>query len=86
MHLSLDRRSQAAPAVPVRGVLKTGPAADTCTAAEVARGLLEMLLVVAGLVIPLLYPSILTLALMAVPGFLLVAVVAWDDASRSGRN
>ena len=82
MHPSLDRRPHVAPAQAVPGPGASRP----CTAAEVARGLLEMLLVVAGLIVPLLCPSMLTLALMAVPGFLLVVLVAWDDASRSGRN
>ena len=42
------------------------------------------MLVLAALIVPLLFPSILMLTFMAAASFLLVVLAVWDDASQSG--
>jgi hypothetical protein len=49
------------------------------TPGEVARGVAELCLCIAIFLLPVLFPRLLALPLMAIGGFVLVVLAAWDD-------
>jgi rhodanese-related sulfurtransferase len=55
------------------------PIAQDYTFGEVFRGLLELTLVIAVIVTPIVVPNLLMLPLMAAAGLVLALLAAWDD-------
>ena len=55
---------------------------DPLTPGQIARGILELLLILCMLIVPLLFKSIYMLPAMAALCVLLICIALWDDCTR----
>jgi hypothetical protein len=58
------------------------PAAESYTVGETIRGVAELSICIAVFVLPVLFPHLLALPLMATGAFIVAGLAVWDDCAR----